>query len=75
MNEHPRPWLAHLKCGHATPTSVAAKVGNWVSCGICHDQRAITSVSRALAVVPAGVQGELWSRAEVEQIAATREAA
>ena len=63
LNDHPKPWLAHLRCGHTTPTSVAAKAGNWVSCGTCHDQRLITSVSRDLAVVPPGVQMTLWEEA------------
>lgn len=68
MSEHLMPWLAHLACTHATPTSVAATPGNWVSCGVCHDQRLIRSVSR---VAPLRyVQGELLTVAEVEQLEA-----
>ena len=71
MNEHPKPWLAHLACGHATPTSVAATIGGWVSCGTCHDQRRIVSVSYALAAVPGVplVQGELFTAAEIRRAA------
>lgn len=68
MIEHPKPWLAHLSCTHATPTSVAGTPGNWVSCGTCHDQRLIRSVSR---VAPLRyVQGELLTAAEVERLEA-----
>ena len=71
MNAHLKPWLAHLSCGDSTPTSVAATVGNWVSCGTCHDQRRIVAVSYALAIVP-GVplaQGELFPRAGIGRAA------
>ena len=68
MSEHLKPWLAHLSCTHDTPTSVAATPGNWVSCGVCHDQRLIRSVSR---VAPLRyVQGELLTVAEVERLEA-----
>lgn len=66
MTAHPKPWLAHLRCGHSTPTSVAATPGNWVSCGTCHTQERIESVS--LAVVPL-VQGELFTAAEIRRAA------
>ena len=63
MSAHLKPWLAHLACTHATPTSVAATPGGWVSCGTCHDQRLIRSVSR---VAPLEViQGELWTAEEL----------
>lgn len=65
MTEHRKPWLAHLSCTHATPTSVAATPGNWLSCGICMDQRLIRSVSRVAPLEL--VQGELWTAAELEQ--------
>ena len=68
MSEHLMPWLAHLACTHDTPTSVAATPGNWVSCGTCHDQKLIRSVSR---VAPLRyVQGELLTAAELEQLEA-----
>lgn len=68
MSDHPKRWLAHLSCTHATPTSVAATPGNWVSCGACHDQKLIRSVSR---VAPLGlVQGELFTMAEIESLEA-----
>lgn len=60
-------WLAHLECGDATPTSVAAKVGNWVSCGNCHKERRIIRVSRVVVEL---VQGELFTVAEIEQLEA-----
>ena len=66
MNEHPMRWLAHLACTHATPTSVAATPGNWVSCGICHDQKLIRSVSRVAPLEL--VQGELWTAAEIAEL-------
>ncbi len=71
MSDHPKPWLAHLSCTHDTPTSVAATVGNWVSCGDCHDQREIVSVSCPLTAVPGVplVQGELFSAAEIRRAA------
>ena len=71
MNAHPKPWLAHLTCGHATPTSVEATPGGWVSCGDCHDQRRIVRVSYALAAVPGVplVQGELFTVAEIGRAA------
>lgn len=71
MSDHPKPWLAHLTCGDATPTSVAATVGGWVSCGTCHDQREIERVSYALAVVPGRpvVQCELFTIAEIREAA------
>jgi hypothetical protein len=71
MTAHPKHWLAHLACTHATPTSVAATVGRWVSCGTCHDQRRITSVSYVLNALPV-VQGELWT---VEELSELEEAA
>ena len=68
MSEHLKPWLAHLSCTHATPTSVAATPGNWVSCGVCHDQRLIRSVSR---VAPLKfVQGELLTPEELSELEA-----
>lgn len=69
MTEHLKPWLAHLACGGSTPTSVAATVGGWVSCGTCHTQQRIERVSRPLAVVPAGVQCELWTVDEMRRAA------
>lgn len=66
MIEHAMRWLAHLSCTHATPTSVAATPGNWLSCGTCHDQKLIRSVSR-LAPLEL-VQGELWTVAELEHL-------
>lgn len=63
-----KPWLAHLACTHATPTSVAAKPGNWVSCGVCCDQRLIRSVSRVAPLEL--VQGELFTEAEIERLEA-----
>jgi len=65
---HLKPWLAHLACTHDTPTSVAATVGNWVSCGTCHDQRRITSVSRVAPLEL--VQGELFTMAEIKSLEA-----
>jgi hypothetical protein len=70
VNGHPKPWLAHLACTHTTPTSVAATPGNWLSCGTCHDQRLIRSVSRVAPLEL--IQGELWTAAELSEI---REAA
>jgi hypothetical protein len=67
MSDHLKPWLAHLACTHATPTSVAATPGNWLSCGVCHDQRLIRSVSRVAPLEL--VQGELWTVAELEEAA------
>lgn len=65
---HPKRWLAHLACTHATPTSVAATPGNWLSCGTCHNQQRIESVSlvRPLELI----QGELFTVAELEQMEA-----
>jgi hypothetical protein len=68
MSDHLKPWLAHLSCAHATPTSVAATVGNWVSCGTCHDQRRIVRVFRVAPLEL--VQGELWTVAELEHLEA-----
>jgi len=68
MTDHPKPWLAHLACTHATPTSVAATPGRWVSCGTCHDQRLIRSVSRVAPLEL--VQGELWTAEELAEIEA-----
>ena len=67
MSEHLKPWLAHLSCTHATPTSVAATPGNWVSCGVCHDQRLIRSVSRVAPLEL--VQGELFTVDEIAEAA------
>ncbi len=68
MSGHTMPWLAHLACTHATPTSVAATPGNWVSCLVCHDQKLIRSVSRVTSL--RYVQGELLTVAELEQLEA-----
>lgn len=68
MSAHLMPWLAHLSCTHATPTSVAATPGNWVSCGACHDQRLIRSVSRVAPLEL--VQGELWTVGELTELEA-----
>ena len=61
-----KAWRAHLECGDATPTSVAAKAGNHLSCGTCHTQQQIVRVSRVVVEL---VQGELFTTAECEEAA------
>lgn len=64
-------WRAHLRCGHDVLTQGKPTAGNWLSCLTpgCRKQSEIVAVSRPLAVVPAGVQCELFPAAELREAA------
>lgn len=42
---HPVYWTATLKCTHEIATQGRPMLGNWVSCGTCHTQQPVISVS------------------------------
>lgn len=69
-DDHPVYWTAHLRCTHETATQGRPTAGNWISCGTCHTQQAILSVSPVLREVTGWVQEPLPFAASLEAEAA-----